>query len=168
MILGLQCLWMLQQHWASTNRAKKKKDPREDIWDINEIRLLKHKVRLDKIDLQSFTSNISMHVAWIAFTFDQDPTVQAKGHALLKHDLKTGGFSVIIAHASSFNATCSSFPELLTQSTDRIEMPFPHDLEHFCHWPFHHLKLEDKTFPAIWQANNNMWRGGGHKAPQRN
>lgn len=158
---------MLQKQWTSTNRAKKKSAQRGYLrFEKDPASKAQSSARKDR--LQSFTPNISMHVAWIAFTFDQDPTVQAKGHALLKHDLKTGGFSVIIAHASSFNATCSSFPELLTQSTDRIEMPFPHDLEHFCHWPFHHLKLEDKTFPAILQANNNMWRGGGHKAPQRN
>lgn len=158
---------MLQQPWTSTNRAKIKKT-RGRIFEILMRSSLKSTKFGPKRSTPEFYIKYTLHVAWVALTFDQDPTVQAKGHALLKHDLKTGGFSVITAHASSFNATCSSFPELLTQSTDRIEMPLPHDLEHFCHWPFHHLKLEDKTFPAIWIANNNMWRGSGHKAPQQN
>ena len=58
-------------------------------------------------------------------TFVQAPTVHANGHGFLKHDLTTSGFSLIFVHSSSFNATCSSFPELLMQSTERIEIPLP-------------------------------------------
>lgn len=78
-------------------------------------------------------------------TLVQSPTVHAIGHGFLKHDRTTGGFSLIFAQSSSFNATCSSFPELLIQSTERIEMPFPQLLEHFCQGPFHHLKKQWST-----------------------
>ena len=73
-------------------------------------------------------------------TLVQSPTVHAKGQDFLKHDLTTDGFSLIFAQSSSFKATCSSFPELLTHSTERIEIPFPQLLEHFCQGPLHHLK----------------------------
>ena len=79
-------------------------------------------------------------------TSDQLPTVQAKGHISLTHDFRTGGFSLMLTHSSSFNATCSSLPELRTQSTERIEIPFPHVLEHFCQGPLHQLRKRKQIF----------------------